>query len=126
MKPFQELTRLGRLRRIRQLARVALAEYGIAGAHFDLARQAGNTLFRVYAANLLLPEAGELFEANQYMLRVHQPGYQTPEALELELAWLAAMRREANLPVPEPTSMTDFRVKSVTRSSSLASQPRKG
>lgn len=110
MKPFQELTRLGRLRRMRQLARVALAGYGIRGARFALARQAGNTLFRVHAPNLLLPEAGELFEADQYLLRVHQPGYQTPEALELELAWLAAMRREANLPVPEPVPAPDGRL----------------
>lgn len=108
MKPFNELTRLGRIRRMRKLATTALAMYGINQAHFRLLRQAGNTLFRVRTSDLPTPGTEEeLFEEGQYLLRVHEPGYQDPKAIDLELTWLAAMRREANLPVPEPMASLD-------------------
>ena len=108
MKPFNELTRLGRIRRMRQLATVALTSYGVDEARFHIVRQAGNTLFRVRTSNLTSPEAPDgLFEEGQYLLRVHEPGYQEPEAIDLELTWLTAMRREANLPVPEPIATLD-------------------
>lgn len=109
MKPYAELTCRGRQRRMRELARTALAAYGLADARFVFLRQAGNTLFRVYAAGESSVEA-DLFEPGQYLLRIHEPGYQEPAALELELAWLAAMRREADLPVPEPTPTLDGRL----------------
>jgi Ser/Thr protein kinase RdoA (MazF antagonist) len=110
MKPFDELSRLGRIRRMRQLASAALAKYGVRDARFQLLCQAGNTLFRVQTASLpgLKPSSG-LFEEGQFLLRVHEPGYQEPGAIELELAWLAAMRREAELPVPEPIPTPDGR-----------------
>ena len=41
MKPLDELTRLGRIRRMRALASADLAEYGLGRAHFYLVRQAG-------------------------------------------------------------------------------------
>lgn len=103
MKPYAELTRLGRLRRMRQLAEAALEAYGLSGAQLQILRQAGNTLYRVYNP---YPKSwqisGALFEPGQYLMRIYQPGWQTHEAIELELSWLAAMRREADLPVPEP------------------------
>jgi Ser/Thr protein kinase RdoA (MazF antagonist) len=103
MKPYQELTRLGRLRRLRQLARKALDAYGLNGAHLTLLRHAGNTLFRVWAADpTLATAADDVYEQGQYLLRVHEPGYQSTDAIELELAWLAAICREAGLPVQAP------------------------
>jgi len=108
MKPYDKLTRLGRIRRMRQVASTALEQYGIRAARFDLLRQAGNTLFRVVTGDLPdIPKAGDLFEPGQYLLRIHQPGYQEVDAIELELAWLAAMRREADLPVQEPIPTLD-------------------
>jgi Ser/Thr protein kinase RdoA (MazF antagonist) len=111
MKAYDELTRLGRIRRIRRLAAVALAKYGMGTARLCLLRQAGNTLFRVWTD--YVPDTGisrDLFEQGQYLLRVHQPGYQETEAIELELAWLTAMRQEADLPVPEPVTTRDGRL----------------
>ncbi len=110
MKPYADLSRQGRVRRMRQLARVALEAYGIGNASFVLLRQAGNTLFQVRAPGLRPCSTQELFEPDKYLLRVHEPGYQSPEALELELAWLAAMRREADLPVQEPVPALDGRL----------------
>lgn len=99
MLAYDELTHLGRLRRIRQLAQAALDAFGIAGK-FELLRQTGNILYKVHTASGETPSS--LFVPGQYLLRVHEPGYQAPEAIVLELAWLSAMRREADLPVPEP------------------------
>lgn len=107
MKPFKELSCLGRIRRMRQLAQVALNAYGLSDVRFKLLRQAGNTLFRVNEVNPIPTTNVELYTPGQYMLRIHQPGYQTTEAIELELTWLAAMCRDANLPVPEPISTPD-------------------
>jgi Ser/Thr protein kinase RdoA (MazF antagonist) len=96
---------------MRQLARVALNDYGLADAPFRFLLQAGNTLYRVYEPS---PDpaksADSLFAEGQYLLRIHYPPYQTPDAIELELAWLAAMRREADLPVPEPVPALDGRL----------------
>jgi Ser/Thr protein kinase RdoA (MazF antagonist) len=108
MKPYDELSYLGRLRRMRQSAEAALGEYGLNKARPKFCMQAGNTLYRVYDSD---PESAQLnddlFEPGQYLLRIYQPGWQTCEAIELELAWLAAMRHEAGLPVPEPIPRLD-------------------
>ena len=111
MIPYEDLTYLGRVRRMQQLPRVALEDYGLADAPFKFVLQAGNTLFRVYHPN---PDpaasANGLFVEGQYPLRVHYLAHQTSDAIELELAWLAAMRREADLPVPEPIPTLDGRL----------------
>jgi len=92
---------------MRQLAKVALNAYGLADTRLKFLKQAGNTLYRVNEASPSHTTKAELYTPGQYMLRIHQPGYQTPEAIVLELAWLAAMCRDANLPVPEPVSTLD-------------------
>jgi len=103
MKSFEKLTHLGRMRRMRCLAQTALDEYDLAETHVSFLRHAGNTLFRVVEANpTLAKEANHLFADGQYLLRIHQPGYQTTDAIVLELEWLAALRRDAGAPVPEP------------------------
>jgi Ser/Thr protein kinase RdoA (MazF antagonist) len=95
------------MRRMRRLAQAALDAYGLSEADFRFLRQAGNTLFRVNEASPAHTSKAELYTPGQYLLRIHQPGYQTTEAIELELAWLAAMRRDADLPVPEPIATLD-------------------
>jgi len=92
---------------MRQLAQGALNAYGLADARCNFLKQAGNTLFRVNEAIPAHTTKAELYVPGQYLLRIHQPGYQTPSAIELELAWLAAMCRDADLPVPEPISTLD-------------------
>jgi Ser/Thr protein kinase RdoA (MazF antagonist) len=96
---------------MRRLARVALEAYGLADARYKFVLQAGNTLYRVYDPRPVPTlTANGLFAEGQYLLRIHYPPYQTAEAIELELAWLAAMRREAGLPVPEPVPALDGRL----------------
>jgi hypothetical protein len=114
MKPYNELTRLGRLRRLRKLAQAALADYGLGGAPFKFFYAAGNVIYKVHDPGARATGSDDgLFEPGQYLLRIYQPGWQTPEAIELELAWLDAMRRQVGLPVPEPVPRLDGRL--VTR-----------
>jgi Ser/Thr protein kinase RdoA (MazF antagonist) len=110
MKPFEKLTYLGRVRRMRQFARPALNAYNITDFQLGFLRQVGNTLFRVNEANPTFITKANLFAPGQYLLRIHQPGYQTPAAIELELEWLSSMCRDADLPVPEPVLTMDGRL----------------
>ncbi len=88
---------------MRTLASVALNRWGVEEARYSLLRQAGNTLFRVQTSDLPSSSvSGDLFAEDNFLLRIHEPGYQEPQAIGLELSWLSAMRREANLPVQEP------------------------
>jgi Ser/Thr protein kinase RdoA (MazF antagonist) len=96
---------------MRQLARAALDAYGLSDARFRLLRQAGNTLFRVVEASpALVKSAGGLFAEGHYLLRIHHPGYQPADAIALELEWLAALRRDADAPVPEPVPTLQSRL----------------
>ncbi len=108
MQPYAALSQRGRLRRVGQLAEAALKEYGLRQASAKFYMQAGHTLYKVRAAE---PEPAhaddDLFEPGLYLLRVYKPGWQSSEAIKLELAWLAAMRSEAALPVQEPIPRLD-------------------
>jgi Ser/Thr protein kinase RdoA (MazF antagonist) len=110
MKSFRELTYQGRIRRMRRLAQSALNAYGFADTRVKFLRQAGNTLFRVNETSPSTTNKTNLYVPGQYLLRVHEPGYQAPGAVELELEWLASMCRNADLPVPEPVPTLDGRL----------------
>jgi Ser/Thr protein kinase RdoA (MazF antagonist) len=108
MKPFEELTRLGRVRRYHQLAHAALAAYGISNASLKFIRDSGNVTFRV------IPVDDEYFLAtkeccfrNHLVLRLHEPGYQSDAAIQSELEWLSALCCDTDLSVPEPQRTLD-------------------
>jgi Ser/Thr protein kinase RdoA (MazF antagonist) len=103
MKPFDELTYLGKVRRFRQLAGLALKGYGLAGSRFKLLRVAGNILFRVYdSVPKPVAQSDSYYEKGQYLLRIHDQNEQPTGAIKLEMEWLAAICSEAGLPVPQP------------------------
>jgi Ser/Thr protein kinase RdoA (MazF antagonist) len=109
MKPYQNLTRQGRLRRLRQLAGAALSTYGMENASVQFVRDAGNTTYRVYSESTLNPQdrMDGRFSPNQYVLRMHEPGYQTDAAILSELQWLEALGRDTDLAVPSPVRASD-------------------
>ena len=106
MKPYAELTRLGRLRRIRQLAEVALEAYGLRRAHLTFLRYFANITYRVDVSGPV-PHAGRsgFYVPNRYLLRVLS--VDNWEITKGEMTWLAALSREAGLPVPEPVPALD-------------------
>ncbi|MCW5722511.1 MAG: phosphotransferase [Devosia sp.] len=44
------------------------------------------------------------------MLRVHRPEYQTAQSIRSELDWLMALRRDTDLPIPEPLAGRDGQI----------------
>jgi Ser/Thr protein kinase RdoA (MazF antagonist) len=106
MKPYDELTRLGQLRRIRQLAKVALDGYGLGRARLTFLQYTANITYRVDVPGRVPPPGGPgPYAANRYLLRVLITNHL--EGVKGEMTWLAALRREAGLPVPEPVPTLD-------------------
>lgn len=46
----------------------------------------------------------------RFTLRIHRPGYQSRPSIESELAWMAALRRDTDVPIPEPIPGADGRL----------------
>lgn len=93
---FEQLTRAGQTRRLRVLAERALADYDLEVARVTRMSEGWNAAFRVES----IPGkrgTGELF-----LLRVHRVGGPTTTEIAGELSWLAALRRDTGLQVPEP------------------------
>jgi Ser/Thr protein kinase RdoA (MazF antagonist) len=109
MKPYDQLTRLGRLRRLRQLAQVALGQYALTGAHLTFLQYVGNVIYRVDTSHPVSStgQKGPYLE-NRYVLRILT--IRDMETIASELVWLAALSREAGLPVPEPVPTLDGRL----------------
>lgn len=104
MTSYEKLTRRGRLRRTRSIAWTALEAYGITKANLKLLVDAGNTTYRVKVANPTR-RMEEIYAANAFLLRLHQPGYQNEGAVDSELEWLEALCK-VGLPVPQPLRTT--------------------
>jgi Ser/Thr protein kinase RdoA (MazF antagonist) len=103
VKPFDELTYLGQIRRLRGVARAALADYGLTDASLKFIARSENTTFRVTVPGPAPETAVDDFFAHHcYLLRIHRPGYQTLASITSELEWLSALRSEAGIVVPEP------------------------
>jgi Ser/Thr protein kinase RdoA (MazF antagonist) len=74
-----------------RLARKALAAYGLEGVRLDAVSRAEDVLFR----------ASDREAKTAYALRIHPRGWERVRILR-GLLWLASLRREARLHVPEP------------------------
>lgn len=101
MKAYDELTRLGQLRRIRQLAETALQAYGLSGARLTFLQYTANIVYRVdIPGPCPAHESRDPYLPNRYLLRVLYTN--NLEGASGELTWLAALSRDAGLPVPAP------------------------
>src|SRR5688500_3118949 len=104
MKPFEILTNAGQLRRLRRLAVEALTAYEIYESRLTALQHEDNTTFRE-----------DLAAGKRYMLRIHLPALRTIESVRSEMMWLAALRRETDLVVPEPIPTRDGNLLTVIR-----------
>jgi Ser/Thr protein kinase RdoA (MazF antagonist) len=89
-KPFNKASYLSQVRRLRNLARKALAEYPIQVKSIHFINHGENTTFRVQSKN-----------KQTYLLRVHRSNYHTKAAITEEMAWLAHLVKKG-LSVPNP------------------------
>ena len=89
MKTYNDLSSAGRLRRLRELARAALAHYDLKDPEIAYYAFSTNLLYRVTTA------WGERF-----MLRLAAPGWRTFEDLRSEALWLDALGRDTGVGAP--------------------------
>jgi len=90
-RAFDDLTPRGQLGRLRALGLDALLDYDLEVVRCSFVAQAFNTVFRVDAAN------GSIYALRiSPHLRIHADGCESAEA-----QWLAALRRDAKLSVPQ-------------------------
>jgi Ser/Thr protein kinase RdoA (MazF antagonist) len=89
---FSDLTRRGRARRLRPIARQALEERGLGDCTLRFLTDDTNTLFRAR------PSAGPGFVVR---VGVHGPVAHSPAEAQAETEWLASLRA-SGLTVPEP------------------------
>src|SRR5438046_90382 len=88
---FASLSHRAQVCRMTELARTALAAYPLSGLRLRLQAHRFNTTFRVFAPG-----------GDQYLLRIPRPSQISFEEARSELLWLAALRKETPLQVPEP------------------------
>jgi Ser/Thr protein kinase RdoA (MazF antagonist) len=92
MKDFADLTARGQALRLRRMAVAALQEYDLAVKRVRLVTNSFNGIFRV-----------DTLDARKYILRVCLPeGGHSLEEIHSEMMWLAALRRDTDLGVPQP------------------------
>ncbi|NKB70432.1 MAG: phosphotransferase [Candidatus Latescibacteria bacterium] len=91
MKPFDQLTYQGRIRRIRRLAQNALSQYDLDIKSMRFISMWTNGIF------LLQTHTGP-----SYVLRVCTPGWRSETDLRAEIAWLQALDRDTDIHVPVP------------------------
>ena len=96
MKPFEQLSRLGKMRRLHQMAVAALPRYNLAGATCNLLNASTNTLFDVRT------RAGV-----RWVLRIASPGWRTLTDLQSEVMWLEALAIDTDLCTPRVIRSVD-------------------
>jgi Ser/Thr protein kinase RdoA (MazF antagonist) len=96
LKPFDQLTRLGKIRRLRQLAIQALEFYDLSVASLKFFTIATNTMFQV------VTEDGQ-----KLMLRIYSDEETTLKENQAEMFWLDALIRDTDLKVSQPVPRRD-------------------
>jgi Ser/Thr protein kinase RdoA (MazF antagonist) len=97
MRPFGELSRRGQVSRLRRLVAEALAAYDVRPVRVAPLPRGDNVAFRLETA-----------DSQRYVLRIHRVGgnawhpRRNAAHVESELSWLASLRLETGLVVPEP------------------------
>ncbi|TNE49287.1 MAG: hypothetical protein EP343_12275 [Deltaproteobacteria bacterium] len=96
MKPFYELTEVGRARRLRAIAYKALQSYNFQVTGLKLLCNEYNCVFRVDTAC-----------GNTYALRICKPQAARERTLSLEASWLYELGSSADFEVPAPIPSQD-------------------
>ncbi len=91
MKPFEELTRLGKIRRQRQLIYAALEQYDLPVTAVKFLADHTNTLFEIRT------ETG-----GRYAMRIYSDGETTLKENRAEMFWLNALKRDTDIKITEP------------------------
>ncbi len=89
-KPFTALTNPGKLRRLRELAELAITRYDLDQPELTYHCFETNLLYKVTT------KSGQCF-----ILRLASPGWRTLEDLQAEALWLHAIHEDTGIPAPQ-------------------------
>jgi len=96
MKSYNELTRLGKLKRMRSLAIKALAEYDLSVQWIKFLADDTNIPFKVHSLG-----------GDNYVLRIYSDEETTLAENQAEVFWLEALKKDTDLKFTEPVLRTD-------------------
>lgn len=96
MKAYEQLTRLGRIRRLHGLVLKAMQYYDLPVKQVRFFRIETNTMFLVRCA-----------DGEKYVLRIYSEGDSTLKENQAEVFWLTAILRDTDLKVCEPVARRD-------------------
>lgn len=91
LKPYHELTRSGRFRRMRPIAVKALSHYPITVRSLQAMHDFTNMNFKVTTN-----------QGKKFVLRLCSPGWRTAENLYSEIDWLLGIHRDTDITAPVP------------------------
>ncbi len=95
MRHFDELTTIGRARRLRVLAQSALDSYDLDVSRIRLINNMSNCTFRI-----------DTTDGRSFALRINLPGRRSVEEIRSELLWQEAICLETNVAAPMPLRTT--------------------
>jgi Ser/Thr protein kinase RdoA (MazF antagonist) len=105
METLKQLNYNGQIRRLRELAEAALAYYDLGNGRLSMLTHRTNTIFQIHATKKIEDPAHEepdRIEKSRYALRLYTTSFPPEARIASELLWLAALRKETELVVPEP------------------------
>lgn len=96
IKPYEELTRLGKIRRLRQIVLKALEEYDFQVEWIKFLTIETNTMFQIRS-----------IDGKRFVLRIYSEEETTLKENRAEMFWLDSLMRDTDLKVPEPVPRRD-------------------
>ena len=96
MKPYNELTRVGTIRRLRQLVLKALEAYDLHVERVEFLTIETNTMFQIRST-----------DGERFVLRIYSDEETTLRENQAEMFWLNALKRDTDLNVTEPIARRD-------------------
>ena len=96
MRPFDQLTKYGRARRLRRIAWRAIEAYDIDVVRLRLVNNEANCTFRVDAS-----------DGSSYALRINLPAMRSAAEIRSELTWQEALWTDTDIAVPRPIRARD-------------------
>jgi Ser/Thr protein kinase RdoA (MazF antagonist) len=96
MKPFDELTRMGKIRRLRRLVLKVIEAYDLRVASVRFLTIETNTMFQIRSS-----------DGEKYVLRIYSDEETTLRENQAEMFWLDALKRDTDLKASEPVARRD-------------------
>ncbi len=113
MKPYNELTRIGKIRRLRQVVLKALESYDLGIESVKFLTIDTNTMFQIRS-----------MDGEKFVLRIYSDEETTLRENQAEMFWLNALIRDTDLKVTEPVARHDGEYITIVNNPDVPSEQR--